>query len=396
MGVALTLLTAALAPAVANFYGEPRVRPMLWAMSGSMLLIGFNNWPRVLLSRELRFAQLNQIETLAALGSTVAMIAAALLGAGAYAFVVFLLVSEALLLIGAWQVCSWRPIASVRWKSLGPLMRHGADLTGHNLLLYFVQQIDTLLMGRWFGAHALGLYARPAQLVVIPGQHIAAPIGQVLLATLARVGPGAPQFARLTREATNLMAHLTLPVAAVAVAVPDVMIRVLFGAAWLDAAPLLRWVALTAAASYLTAGVYPLCVATGATRRLAAMSALCLGATAIGLWFGRPYGPVGLAAGAAIANVALIIPRLWWATRNTPVPFAALTQALIGPLCISVALGAGLNVARRLAVNLPMMTAILITTCGGALAALLVVILSPRIRAEFQYVWQHRPGAQPP
>ena len=140
MGVGLTLLTAALAPTIATFYGEPRVRPMLWAMSGSMLLIGLNSWPRVLLSRELRFAQLNRLETLAALGSTVAMIAAALFGAGAYAFVIFLLVSEAMLLIGAWQVCAWRPAAPLRWRSLVPLLRGGADLTGHNLLLYIVNK----------------------------------------------------------------------------------------------------------------------------------------------------------------------------------------------------------------------------------------------------------------
>ena len=252
------------------------------------------------------------------------------------------------------------------------------------------------MMGRWFGAHALGLYSRPAQAVVIPGQHIAAPIGQVLLATLARLGAAAPQFAHVTCAGTNLMAHLTLPFAAVCVAVPDVMIQILFGAAWLDGAPLLRWIAVTAAASYLTSSVYPLCVATGATRRLAAMAALSLVATVIGLWFGRPYGPVGLAAGVAIANVCLVIPRLWWATLQTPLQLIDLARALIGPLCIAVALGIGLNVARRVASDSPIMTVIAVTAFGGIFAAVLVVALFPRIRTEFQHVWQHRPGAQPP
>jgi PST family polysaccharide transporter len=395
IGTGLTLATVALAPALAAFYHEPRVQPLLFAMCGSMLLIGLNNWPRVLLARELRFAELNQLETLAAVVSTVLMIAAGVLGAGAYSFVVFLLASEGVLAIGAWRVCRWRPAGLPRWRSLQELWRNGVHLTGYNLLIHLVHQIDTLLMGRWFGAQPLGLYTRPAQVVMIPSLHIAAPLSQVLLATLARLETRTADYARLTRETTNLIAHLTLPFAAGCFALPDVVVRVVFGPAWLDAAPLLRWLALSAAMSYCSASVYALCVAAGNTRRLAAMSAVTLVAIVVGITLGRAHGPVGLAAGVALANLALVVPRLWWATWGTPVRLRHFGSALLGPLLVSGALAAGLAGARHLAAGFGADAEIALAVSGGLAAVFLVAAILPGVRRELRRVWAHRPGGRP-
>lgn len=389
IGVALTLATAALAPAVARFYGEPRVQPLLFAMSASLLLIGLNAWPRVLLARDLRFAELNRLETLAAVIGTVAMISAAALGAGAFSFVVFLLVSEAVNLVEAWRICRWRPRAPVRWESLRGLLRHGANLTGYNVLVYFLSQIDTLLMGRWFGAHALGLYTRPGQLLLLAHVHLGTPLNQVLLATLSRLGVASPDFVRHIRETANLIVHLTLPLAVICALVPEPIIRWVLGPGWPEAAPLLRWLAISAGAGFLTATIYPLCVATGHTRRLALMSAAALPVIAAGIWLGRAHGPAGLAAGVALANFALLLPRLWWATHATPVRLRDLANAFRGPLALSSALGAGMAAATNLiSTGQPVLP-----LAGGALGVLALCALWPGLRDELRAVWRFRPGA---
>lgn len=397
IGVGLTVLTAALAPAVARFYGEPRVSPVLWAMSGSMLLIGLHAWPRVLLARELRFAELNRLETLAAVIGTGAMIVAGALGAGAFAFVAFLLVSEMVILVESWRVCRWRPRAPGRWASLRGLWRHGADLTGYNVLGYFLQQLDTLLMGRWFGAYSLGLYTRPGQLLVLANTHVSAPLNQVLLATLARLGRASPDFTRHVRETANLLAHLTLPLAAACAVAPDLIVVAVLGHGWPEAAPLLRWLAVSAALSYLTAIVYPLCVATGHTRRLALMAAAALPVIWIGLWLGRAHGPAGLAAGVALANLALLAPRLAWAVHGTPVKLRDLAAAFFGPLALAVALGAGMAGARwalGASTHVTAPTALLIIALGGgAVAALALSAAWGGLRGELRHVWRLRPGA---
>ena len=236
----------ALAPATAAFFNQPALVPLTATVSIALVIIGLNAWPRALLARDLRFTELNRIETTAAVLGTAGMITTALLDGGAYAFAAFLLVSEFVCLVGAWRICGWRPTAPAHWRSLRPLHRPASDLLVYNVLQCALTQVDTVLVGRWFGAAAAGLYNRPTQLLALPLTHIATPLSQVLAASLSRLSPASPDFSATVRQATNLLAHLTLPIAAVCLVVPHDLVRLVLGPDWPDAAPLLRWLAVSA------------------------------------------------------------------------------------------------------------------------------------------------------
>jgi PST family polysaccharide transporter len=222
-------------------------------------------------------------------------------------------------------------------------------------------------------------------------QHIGWPLTQVMLATLARRERCSPEFAGHVRGTANLIAHLTLPLAAWCAAIPHETVHLLLGRDWLAAAPLLRWLAIAAAASYLGATIYGLSVATHQTRRLALMTAILLGATAAALWLARSHGPEGLAAAVALTNLVLLVPRLWWATRDTPVRLRDYASAFVGPLVASVMFAGGLLAGRMIALehSLPVRVGAAIV-CGVAVAAA-GVLAWPRTREEFKQVWQHLP-----
>ncbi len=392
LGFLLGALMLGLSPAIGTFFGEPATVPLAATVSAALVLIGLNAWPRALLARELRFTELNRIETSAALIGTAAMITTALFNGGAYAFAAFLLTSEFVCLVGAWRICRWRPHSRARWQSLHSLWRPASDLLAYNILQCVQLQIDTLLMGRWFGASAAGFYNRPNQLLGLPITHIAAPLTQVLAASLSRLPPNSPQFASIIRQAANLLAYLTLPLAALCIVVPDDVVRLILGPDWPDAAPLLRWLAVGAAASYLTVTVYAVCFATAHTRRLAALTALGLIATVCGLWFARPHGPVGLAAALAIVHLALIAPRLFIATWQTPVALRDYASALCGPVAVTIIFMVGLTAARFATIDLHWIPRLVLSTAGGLLAASGLILSLPRLRVEVLRVWHHAPG----
>ncbi len=394
LGLLLAAAAFAVAPAVAAAFAEPAVTPLLRTMSLGFVLAGLNAWPRTLLARDLRFAELNRLETAGAVAGTGAMIAAAALGAGAQAFVAFLLVSEAVMLGVAWRVCRWRPRAAADWSGLRPLLRTGLPLAGTQLLQFGQQQLDTVLLGRWFGASPLGHYNRAGQLLVQPATHLAAPFCQVLLAALSRLGPADPAFAGHLRATAGVIAHLTLPVAAVCFALPEEIIHLLLGPGWPEAAPLLAWLAVSAAATFLTATVHPVCVAAGHADRLVGLAALALPVTALALWLGRSSGPTGLAAGLALANVALLIPRLWVATRGTSVRLRDYVAALGGPLVVALVLVAGLRAGRSVAELPGPGLRLLAAAAGGSLAVGLAFAVSGRLRREAGRVVEHLPFAR--
>ncbi|MBI3885585.1 MAG: oligosaccharide flippase family protein [Opitutae bacterium] len=391
LGVVLTGLTLLFAPAIAKFYGEPQVGPLLAVMSASFFLIGLNAWPRALLNRDLRFRESNYVETLAAIVGTLVMISGGALGAGAYAFALFVLVSESVMIPEAWRLCGWRPTAKADWAGIGELGRTGLHLTGYNVLLYGVQQADVLLLGKWFGPGSLGLYSRSGQLLVQPTTHLAAPFSQVLLATLSRLGPRSPEFARHLRDTANAIAHFTLPVAVLCFVRPTEVVHLVLGPHWGEAAPLLRWVAVSAAVSFLTVTIYPLCISAGNTIRLTQLTMLTLPVILIGLWAGKDYGPTGVAAGLACANLALLLPRLWWATFMTAAHLNDFLEAFIGPLGVAIAFGVGLQLGAQIAGQLGPLPRLLTSLGAGIVAVGMIALVWARARTEFRALWSFHP-----
>lgn len=392
LGAALGVATIALAPVVAWFYREPQVVGLLSTMAFTFVLLGFNSWPRVLLTRELRFTELNRIETVAAVGATLAMIVAAAGGAGPYAFVVFLIVTELVTLVLVQRVSRWRPRVAARWESLSGLWRPGFDVTGHQLLTAVGQQLDSLLMGRWFGAAPLGFYNRPNQLLALANQHVCGPLVQVLMATLSRIGPSGPDFVPHVRQTANLIGYVTLPLAGLCAALPHESVRLVLGAAWPDAAPLLRWLAASWAAVYLGSIVYALGVAARQTRRLALISAVDVGALLAGLWAGRSHGPTGLAAGVALAHLGLLVPRLWWISRGTPLRLRDFAVAYAGPVLLATTLGAGARLGARLTATGTWTSQLTLGLGGSVFFGGIVLLAAPFVRRELVARWRELSG----
>lgn len=391
LGLALTVATLVLAPVTAAFYDEPRVQPLLILMSGSFALNGLNAWPRTLLGRDLRFLELNLLETWGGLAGTAAMIATASAGAGAAAFAWFLLVSEAVMLALAWRFCHWRPKSAADWPGLRGLAQTGLRLTGFNLVVYGLQQSGVLLMGRWFGAVSVGLFNRASQLMVQPVVHLATPFSQVLLATLSRLGTRSPDFTKHFCETTTTIAHCTLPFAAICLVLPGEIIWLALGPSWSEAVPMLRCVALSAAATYPAATIYALGVASGRSVALLQATAAALPLTLLALWLGADYGPVGMAAGLAGINLLFVAPQTWWVTRKTPVSGRDCARAFVGPLGVALALAAGLWLGRTLAAEAGVAVRLLAGLLGGAVTGTACGYFWPRARDEWKILWAHRP-----
>lgn len=391
LGTLLTLVTVALAPLTARFYEAVEVRPLLLTMSVSFLLIGAGGFARSQLERAARFSDTSRIESIAAIIGTLSMIAAAFGGAGAYSFVVFLLVSETVATVLAWRAWSWRPSERPRWSSVGSLLRVGTDVTAYQVIAYFVQQLDGIVVGRLFGAQSLGFYNRSNQLLSLPNLHVATPLNQVALVTLSRLGRDSRDFVTHARQTATLVAHLVLPLYTIAIVLPDETIRLILGQQWLDAAPLLRLLSIAAAAGTLTALGYAINVAAGQTRRLVISAAVSLPLTAGAIAWGAGYGPRGIAAGIAIVNMGLLLPRLWWALRELPHGFAHYIQGLIGPTAAAGAAALGLLAGRHFAADQTWPWRLASGIAGGALCEVTLIFCWPRLRSEWREVMRSLP-----
>lgn len=384
LGGLLTVLGVALAYPTAAFYATPAVFPLLAAMAPVFLLMGLGGLPRALLARELQFERLNRVETTAAVAGTAALLVAAAAGAGAWAFVVFLVVSEGAIAGLAWRACPWRPRRPAQWNSIRDLARTGRQLTRFHALNYVLFQLDTFAVGHGLGAHSLGLYSRTNQLLGLTNLHVAGPLTSVAVAALSRVQADATEFRRQACATTTMIAHLVLPVAAACAALPDEIVRLVLGPQWPEAASILRWLAVHTGIFTATSLALSINIAAGLTRRLALGAVLSLPVIGLAVWLGLPHGAGGVAAAMAGASVVLTAPRLWWTLRGSPLSMAAFLGALTGPTAVAAVLCGGLLAGHR-AFGLAGAVA------GGALFTGVLALTWPRLRAEWAYAWTHLP-----
>lgn len=394
LGFALALCAIVVAPLVATFYREPAVGPLLILAAVPFVLNGVNAWPRTLLGRELRFVEINRIELIAALLGTLAMIGAAALGADAASFIWFSIVAEGVMTVGAWCACSWRPTQPADWRALLGLAGTGLNLTLHSVLTQLLAQVDTMAMGRWFGAAALGFYNRAGQLLMQPMMLVAGPFNQVLAATLAQVRRDHGELSPHVRETTTCIAHLTLPAVGLCIAVPDEIVAVVLGSAWPDAAPLLRWLAVAAGASLATTTLHPLCVAADCAQRLPAMSAANLLVLSLSLWTSRDSGPLGLVIAVAASSLVVVGPRILWATHGTGVPANEFVSALWSAMVQAALFGGAAWFTRNslvLFAEIPPLASLGAAIVGGAIGYAVGAFAWTRTRKELHLVWQMLP-----
>ena len=237
-------LIAAAAVPLAHFYGEPRLLPILGLIAVSYL---FNPWsvvPLALLSRRLDFRAVFLVNGSGAVASSACALTLAALGFSAESLA-WAMIAQSITRALAAQLC--RPTAlslRVRAARLREIGRFGSG----SALLYLSGGIGTrtpdLVIGRMQGMAATGLFSRGSALAGQLHTLVAGAVSSVYY----------PAFARLRDEGRDLgpyyervaAAHgaIVWPAMVLLAVLAEPVILLLYGEAWIDAAPLLRLLAL--------------------------------------------------------------------------------------------------------------------------------------------------------
>jgi O-antigen/teichoic acid export membrane protein len=167
ISVVITSITAMLGPLIAWFYGEPRLKWITIVSAVAFIFGGLTVQHQALLRRQMRFTALAIIDVGSMLAGIIVAITSSLYGAGYWALVLNQLVVGITTAMGVWLLCDWRPGLPVGHSGVRSMLAFGGNLTGANVLNYFVRNFDNILIGWYWGAQQLGLYTRAYQLLVI-------------------------------------------------------------------------------------------------------------------------------------------------------------------------------------------------------------------------------------
>ena len=375
-GLGTTLLTAAVAPLIAWFYGERRLT-MIAVVTGCCYLIdAFGLQHDALLRRQMRFGRYAVTELLSTVIGLAAAIAFALAGFGYWALVLRQMTMSLVKTLAVWIGTGWVPGPPARRTGARALLKSGGEMTGESLLLYLARNLDNVLIGWRWGSRELGNYGRVYYLLLMPVRQIIWPLESVTLPLLSRLTGDPARYRSAYLRVLEKIAMLTMPCAVLAIAMPDWIIHVFLGPKWTDASPMLAWLGLAALIEPVLNSTNWLFISQGRTRELLHAGLASAGVTIAAIVVGLPFRATGVAAAIALSSVLLRTPLLIaWVCRRGAVGSAAFYKSLAPGACAALGVYAALGIFRHFQPGISPLTGLL-SGCVLAGAATLLVFLA--------------------
>ncbi len=342
IGALLAIGCFAAAPLLATFFDEHRIQPIAQVLAITFLLSGITTQFRAGLARGMKFKKLAIADVAAqAIGLAVA-IACALNGAGYWSMVVQQVVQSAAILLLCATFSRWLPSLPRRCDGMRALTSFGWNLMGAQLLQYASKNMDSVLIGRQFGAEPLGFYNRASQLVTSPLNQINVPASSVAIPVLSRISEDKIRYDRFIIRGQLCLMSAIVAIFMFIAAHSNAVVETLLGANWSESATFLGILALGAtfqAASYATYWVF---VSKGKTAALFRYAIISRVITVAILFAGIPWGATGVAVAYA-AGLAVIWPLgLLWIHFVTDAPaYKMLTNGARTLVIYGVSAGVG-------------------------------------------------------
>jgi PST family polysaccharide transporter len=392
-GLLLGVIIWATAPLVAQFFHMASLEPVLRALAWIFPIRSLGVVSESLLQREMRFDWLASREVASfALGYGLVGWLLALRGWGVWALVAANLAQTAsntvLLLIGR------RPPFAL-WperQAFRELAYFGGGFTAARIANFLAVQGDKLVVGRWLGASALGIYGRAYQLMSVPASGLGDVLDAVLFPAMASVQHNTQQLALVYRRGVSLIALLVLPTSVLLFGLAPELVSVLLGPRWSDVVVPLQILAIGMLfrTSYKMSD--SIARATGAVYRRAWRQGLYAALVMGGSWVGQHWGIPGVAVGVLVAvtvnflvmaHLSLAVTGLSWG----PIVRAHVPALLLSAAC-AIALWGVLAPLREWQVS----QVLRLLAAGGAtlVAALALAWTAPKVFVGDDGLWMLR------
>lgn len=334
------LIVCGLAPLISAFYDRPQLTDITLVLALTIFISGLGIQHRALLMRKYKFMTISVIGIISNIVGAVVAIVCALKGAGYWALVIRQLVTQLVLTVGQILVTHWVPQWPQRGTGVRPFLKYGVSMAGHKVIMFCARNMDTVLIGKFIGAAALGYYSQAYRIILMPLQQINAPLNRPIIASLSRLQEDPEAYRKMYRQFMAILGYLTISIIAfLAIAAKEVVLIIL-GPGWLEVVPI--FIALLPLAYiFATIGADSIVYASlGTTDRQLRWSLYTAPIIVLFMIVGIQWGVIGVAAAASASWVLLRPLSLMYCYKNTAISlvdyFASTTRPTLLALIVAV------------------------------------------------------------
>ncbi len=225
------------APLVASFYKIPLLSSVLRVQGIILFIYAFNIVQRNQLQKKLNFKVLSIVTITTAIISLFTTIVLAYHGFGVWALVTQYILTALIPALVFWFYIKWRPKMTFSSKSFRELFNFGLYMFLTNLLNQFGQQVQGLLIGRFYNPNTMGLYSKANATERLASSSIAQVMTQVTYPLYAEVQDDKKRLAGIIKQLTITLSFLTFPLMFILLLCAKPIFIILYSERWLDSVP---------------------------------------------------------------------------------------------------------------------------------------------------------------
>lgn len=219
-------------PYIATFYDMPLLCDILRVQSLSLIINSFSIIQSNQLIKQLKFKQLSVRNVLAALMGTITAVTMAFLGNGVWSLVYSTLASGLISVLLLWNMSKWRPTLEFSLNSLKELFAFGGLMALSSFVDTVYNNIQGLIIGKWYSASDMGYYSQAKKLEHIPTSSLSQIVSQVSFPVFSSLQEDKESLRRWVQKNIKAVTFLNFPLSVLMIIVAHPLILLLFGERW--------------------------------------------------------------------------------------------------------------------------------------------------------------------
>jgi len=342
LGLAIAALVASLAPVVADFYGDPRLMPVLWVLALSAALNGLESNGPVMLRRELHWRKDFIFQTTRKVAAVIFTIPLAFLWRNYWALVVGTLMGRFASLIASYAISPYRPRFSVQARA--DLWSFSKWVFINNLLLFVQQRAPNLIMGKLTSAASVGFFGMAKDVGTIPTLEMVMPINRAAFPGYSKIAGDKPRLRAGFLKLLGAIALIVIPAGIGVALTSELIVRMFLGERWLPAVPAMQLLGLYGGLYGLQSNANAAYMAVGKPRLQSFMMIAFIAVLVPALLILTPrFGHTGAALACLVAAIVAVPLNLFNVCRCLEIPASSMASILWRPFAGSAVMAAAVS-----------------------------------------------------
>jgi O-antigen/teichoic acid export membrane protein len=365
---ALAAIQFLAAPIAAAYYHQPIVADLLRVQALLYLATPFCALPQALLSRDMDFRHQAQVNLVSALAGAGAALGCALAGFGVWTLVlapIALFYTRGIGMSFAARSWMW---PSFDFRGAGDIARYGGVMAFGQIFWFLQSQADVFIAGRTFSPHDLGIYTTSLFLTQIFVSKFVPPINEVAFSAYARMQHDREAMAAAFIKAARLIMIAGMPFYLGLAATARPLVEVVLGPKWVDAAPVVHWLALAMPMMTLQSLFSPASDALGKPSIGARNGAIGAVLLASAFLVGVQWGINGMIAAWFVAYPIYLAISAWRTLPVIGLTIRQLADAVTPPVLAAVGMALIVSLIDRGLAPMPPLAHLAFLVCTGAAA----------------------------